>query len=118
MGPAELGERWVQSRVALARPAFERGDEGLAFPSIAEYEASLRGQVAAFLAPVDDYVGKTVPEARELAHAREERLCAHPTGHRAYLSARRVHVRVEAGVVVAARRDRPGWLKGRSTPRW
>ena len=119
MGPAELGERWVQQQVAASRRAFERGAEGLAFSSIAEYEASQRGQVAAFLAPVDVYLGTTVAEAHELARVTWERLCVHPTGHRAYLSPRRVHVRVGAGAVVAARRDRPAWLRTAGPePKW
>lgn len=118
MGPAERGEHWVQSQLAVARPAFERGGAGLAFASVADYEASLRGQVAAFLAPVDDYLGTTVEQARALAASRSERLCVHPTGHRTYLSPARVHVRVEAGAVVAARRDRPAWLAAGPEPRW
>ena len=72
MEPAELGERWVQTQVDQSRPAFERGDDQLAFACFADDEASLRGQVAAFLAPVDDYLGKMVPEAHEL----EVNVCA------------------------------------------
>lgn len=118
MGPEVHGERWVQSQLAVARPAFERGDPELAFASIAEYEASLRQQVAAFLAPVDAYLGMTLASARQRAQAMSERLCVHPTGHRANLSPVRVHVRMEAGFVVVARRDRPGWLKTGPEPQW
>lgn len=116
MESAALGEQWVQSQLALARPAFERGDDALAYSSIAEYEANLRAQVAAFLAPVVEYIGKTVTEARELAEAKVEHLCVHPTAHRACLSPRRVHVRINAGVVVEARRDAPGWLEKDEPP--
>jgi hypothetical protein len=114
---AELGERWVRSQLDLARPALERGDAGLAFSSLAEYEVSLRGQVAALL-DVDAHVGRTVTEAGDLARANGERLCVHPNGHRAYLSPQRLHVRVEAEKVVEAP-GRPRRLQaGRPNPRF
>lgn len=113
------GEQWVQTRVAAARPAFERGDEGLAFASIEDYETSLRAQVATFLASVDQYLGMTLEEAQETAWANSDHLCVHPSAHRLYLSARRVHVKVKEGTVVGAYRDTPGWLeKVRPEPRW
>lgn len=119
MEPVTAGEQWVQAQAAAARPAFECGDEGLAFASAEDYETSLRAQVAAFLASVEQYIGRTADEAQEMARSKGEGLCVHPSARRLYLSARRVHVKVEEGTVVGAYRDTPGWLaKVRPEPRW
>jgi hypothetical protein len=117
--PLEAAEAWVQEQLLLARNV-PWGDPDVRYGSLREFEESLRLQTAAFLQPTHEYLGLSLTEASNVADVRHDHLCRHPTaGHRMYLSPKRVHVLVEDGRVVAARRDWPAWLHAaRPDPEW
>ena len=112
------GEAWIQDQLRTASAGFGRQAPNPGDLTLEQYEAQLRGRVAAISEPTAQYVGLSIESATAAAAATGDRLCVHrgSTGHRADWRPDRVHVELDArGRVGSARRDPAPWSQAGGT---